>query len=49
MDEEIDLKEGCDLPEFSKQTEETLSQVPRGSYWSYRDFNQMHLSRIQSL
>lgn len=38
MDEEIDLKEGCDLPEFSKQTEETLSQVPRGSYWSIQRF-----------
>lgn len=34
MDEETDLKEGADLSEFTKQSEETLLQVPRGSYWS---------------
>lgn len=38
MDEEIDLKEGADLSEFSEQTEETLSQVPRGSYWPIWSF-----------
>ena len=38
MDEEIDLKEGGDLSEFSKLTEETLSRVPRGSYWSIQRF-----------